>query len=365
MRVIPVFLLAGAVAAAASFTADAQRGARVFQDEACIQCHSIHGKGGSRAPDLGKRTGREYTPATMASLMWNHAPAMWSAMKSHGITRSSLSEERAADLFAYLYSAKFFDKLGDAARGKRAFAARSCAVCHAETAGATGPPIATWQSLNDPVLLVHAMWTHAAGMRKQLESKSLEWPRLTSQELADILVYLQNQPAHRGKAGEFRLPPAEDGEKLFQVKSCANCHTGRLSLDGRLEGETLTGIAVAMWNHAPQMERTPIELTADQMRAIVSYVWGRQFFLETGSPDRGKRVFAAKNCAACHNDPSSGAPNLAERKRGGSPVSIISALWEHGPQMLARMNEKKLAWPRFNAQEMRDLIAYLRVGQVP
>jgi hypothetical protein len=35
-------------------------------------------------------------------------------------------------------------------------------------------------------------------------------------------------------------------------------------------------------------------------------------------------------------------------------------LWEHGPRMLERMREKNIAWPRFNTQEMRDLIAYLQ-----
>jgi mono/diheme cytochrome c family protein len=296
----------------------------------------------------------------MATLMWNHAPEMWSAMKAQGMAKSSLSEDRAADLFAYLYSAKFFDDPGDAGRGKRAFAARYCAVCHAETGSGAGPAVSTWKALNDPVLLVHAMWTHAAGMRKQFEARKIAWPRLTSQELVDILVYLQNLPAHRGKTGEFSLPPAAGGEQLFQSKSCAGCHAGKLSLETRLEADTLTDVAVAMWNHAPFMERAPIELTAEQMRSIIAYVWGRQFFLESGNADRGKRVFAAKNCAACHNDPSSGAPNLAQRQKGGSAVSIISALWEHGPQMLERMSQKKLAWPRFTATEMTDLIAYLR-----
>ena len=42
----------------------------------------------------------------------------------------------AADLFAYFYSARFFEKPGDAARGKRAFAVRGCSNCHGLTEGA-------------------------------------------------------------------------------------------------------------------------------------------------------------------------------------------------------------------------------------
>jgi mono/diheme cytochrome c family protein len=363
MRLIICFVFGGLAVSAASFTADADRGAKIFAEESCIQCHNVNGKGGNRAPDLGKRTGRDYTPVQMASLMWNHAPAMWSAMRAEGIRKSTLSEDRAADLFAFLYSARYFERPGDAARGKRLFAAKGCGVCHSEAGSGTGPAIAKWGALTDPLLLVHSMWTHAAGMRKEMEAKKLAWPQLTAQELTDILVYLQNLPGVRGKPADFRLPPAENGEQLFASKSCANCHTGKLALENRLRAHTLTDVAAEMWNHAPLMQRTPIELTPDQMRSIVAYIWGSQFFLQGGDPDRGKRVFAAKNCAVCHNDPSSGAPDLARSQKGGSAVSMISVLWEHGPRMLERMEARNLAWPRFTGQEMANLIAYLRAAR--
>ena len=38
---------------------------------------------------------------------------------------------------------------------------------------------------------------------------------------------------------------------------------------------------------------------------------------------------------------------------------MISTLWEHGPRMLSVMQQRRLPWPRFNAREMSDLIAYL------
>jgi len=37
----------------------------------------------------------------------------------------------------------------------------------------------------------------------------------------------------------------------------------------------------------------------------------------------------------------------------------VSALWGHGPQMLDRMSQKGIEWPRFTAQQMSDLISYL------
>jgi hypothetical protein len=42
---------------------------------------------------------------------------------------------------------------------------------------------------------------------------------------------------------------------------------------------------------------------------------------------------------------------------------MVSVLWLHGPQMLDRMTEKSMAWPRFTERQMSDLIAYLNSGQ--
>ena len=54
-----------------------------------------------------------------------------------------------------------------------------------------------------------------------------------------------------------------------------------------------------------------------------------------------------------------GAPKLAKGKDAYSDITMVSALWEHGPRMLEQMRQKKLPWPRFTAQQMSDLIAYL------
>ena len=85
LRVIAVGALAVWSALAASIIpGDARRGEQLFQTQQCIQCHSLKGQGGSLAPDLRQRVDRNLHPAVMASLMWNHAPDMWAAMKQAG-----------------------------------------------------------------------------------------------------------------------------------------------------------------------------------------------------------------------------------------------------------------------------------------
>jgi mono/diheme cytochrome c family protein len=354
-------LIAWSALAASVAPGDARRGERLFQTEQCIQCHSLNGRGGSMAPDLARQIDRNYTPAVMASLMWNHAPDMWAAMKKQGIVKAELSPGSAADLFAYFVSARYFDKPGDAARGKQAFAAKHCAECHGinNTSLAGAPPVVRWESLADPVVLAQQMWNHGARMREEFGKKKVAWVQLTAQELTDMLVYLQNLPETKGVERSFAFTPSDAGQALFQSKGCAGCHVGAMALENRLRNQTLTEIAVDMWNHQPNMKQPPPTLTPEEMRQIVGYVWERQYFRGEGSADHGKRVFAGQKCATCHESASGGAPKLAKGKDAYSDITIISALWDHGPRMLDLMTQQKLAWPRFTAQQMSDVIAYL------
>ena len=362
LRVIALSALAGWSALAANIIpGDARRGEQLFQSEQCVQCHSIRGKGGSLAPDLARQTGRDYTPAVMASLMWNHAPDMWAAMKKTGMNQPEINPERASDLFAYFVSARYFERPGDAARGKQAFAAKHCAECHGITTSNTpgAPPVAKWESLADPLALAQQMWNHGARMSQEFTKKKLKRAPITAQELTDMLVYLQNLPETRHLATNFTFGHSESGEQLFASKGCSECHVGKRALESLLHNATLTVIAVDMWNHQPSMKNPPPTFSQEEMRQIISYLWARQYFVPTGNADRGKQVFAEKNCEKCHNDPSSGAPKLGKGKDAHSDITMVAALWQHGPKMLDMMSERKLPWPRFTAQQMSDLIAYL------
>jgi mono/diheme cytochrome c family protein len=358
-------LLIPGLRAAEEIAGDSQRGEQLFRSESCIQCHSIKGQGGNTAPDLSRIVDRDFTPAVLASTMWNHAPAMWSAMRGQGIVKSSLSVQSAADLFAYFYSTRYFDKPGDAARGKALFSSHHCDQCHgisgSKASGAK--PVSEWQSLGHPIILAQAMWNHAANMREAQAQKKIHWQELSSQELTDILVYLRNLPETRNQPARFDYAPAQGGREIFESKGCVKCHTGRLALEERLHHLTLTDIAVDMWNHAPRMKPAPPTLDQEEMRKVVSYLWVRQFFRGGGNATRGRHVFAQKNCAVCHEDASSGAPSLAAKKGSYSTILMVSALWEHGPRMREQMQARSLPWPVFTAQQMSDVIAYLNAIQ--
>ncbi len=343
-----------------AFEGDAYRGAGVLEKQHCTRCHSVQGQGGKSAPDLGIRTSRQYTPAMMASVMWNHAPRMWSAMRERGIERPQLDERAAEDLFAYFYSVRFFDKPGNAERGKRVFETGHCIECHAldTQAGKPGKPIRAWDSMADPVVLVQQMWNHSSLMKSAFKSKNYKWTSLTGQDLNDLSIYLQNLPQMKNKKAEFWLPNAGNGEALFGAKGCAKCHHGGLSPEYHMANQTLADVAADMWNHAPRMENPPV-IAAEEMRQILTYVWEKQYLGAHGNAAHGKAVFEKKNCAGCHNDPKSGAPRLSKGARPYSSITMVSSLWKHGPAMLAEMRKRNVPWPQFTPGELSDVTAYL------
>ena len=243
-----------ALCADAPLPGDARKGLEVFREQRCVTCHSVNGQGGKSAPDLGRKIGRSYTPDEMAGLMWNHAPAMWSAMEKAGVPRPQLTSEQASDLFAYFFAARYFEKPGDAARGRQVFVSKHCAECHNLTGAPSGgaPPVTAWQSLGDPILLAEGMWNHSANMSAAMERKRVSWPHMTGQEMTDLLVYLQNLPQMKGVQPQFSPASAETGKTLFEVKGCAGCHKD-ISKFAAAPGNprSLGDFAAGMWNHAP------------------------------------------------------------------------------------------------------------------
>jgi mono/diheme cytochrome c family protein len=115
-----------------------------------------------------------------------------------------------------------------------------------------------------------------------------------------------------------------------------------------------------MWNHEPIMSKasaTPTKFAPDEMRELLGFLWAQQFFQDTGSATAGRRVFVSKKCASCH-DNAAKAPKLSAGA-GFNGATMVSALWRHGPSMLAQMKKDGVAWPRFEGTQMGDLIAYL------
>jgi mono/diheme cytochrome c family protein len=361
VRATPFALLALFLAAPGCFAAaaNAERGGEVLRRENCLLCHSLRGEGGNVAPDLARRIAQDYTPAALASLMWNHAPNMWAAMSAKGVPLPKLSQADSEDLFAYLYSVRFFDRPGDAGRGKQLFDVKHCSECHSLTpspAKGPGNPVSTWKSLSDPMMLVERMWNHSGAMRKEMSRRQLE-VTLTGPELSDLTVYLQNFPPKSTAASSFNIPDPAAGKPLFDA-DCAQCHKGSMALDRQAGGRTLTDIAAGMWNHVPRMLTLPM-VRPDDMSKIVSYVWEQQYLGPAGSATRGKKAFEEKRCASCHDDANFSAAHFLREGRIFTPLTMVTVVWSHGPQMQEQMKQHGVSWPRLTPDDIGNLVAYL------
>jgi len=337
--------------------ADSSRGVGILQTLSCLRCHRIHGNGGVGGSDLGWVIGRNHTPAALAATIWNHAPRMWAAMQAGDTARPDLHEQAAADLFAYFYAVRFFEKPGDAERGRDAFESKGCSKCHGieqpKVAGVM--PVSQWESASEPIALASAMWNHGAAMNAEFTKRRLKSPQLSSQDLIDLVIYIQGQSELPGISGRVEISSGSVGESLFRSKGCEGCHAGRLALPERLKRKTLTDIAAAMWNHRSRMAAAP-QLSTAEMREIASFLWAGSFFEDSGDAVSGRTVFFAKRCDACHSELQVTAKRTA---RPVSAITMVAALWQHGPRMVDEMQAKGINWPRFKAAEMSNLIAFL------
>jgi cytochrome c2 len=370
-RILSIFIFLPFISITASafqaISGDSQEGCQLIRDLKCTTCHSLKGEGAAKAPDLGRTVARNYSPSYVAGQFWSHAPAVWSHLSGQGIPSPQLTEEQAAALFAYFASARYFEPLGDARRGKQIFRDLQCDGCHATRASNTLPAakaVPSWGSLDDPLALACILVNPPDTMTEGVAAGRSSPARLTSQGVTDLLLYLRYRPETRGREIHYSLPAsAKLGRTLFEAQGCGKCHIGELSLERRDSRLSLSGFIAAMWNHNPRLKSGKAGLTDDNLKAIAGYLWSIGLFDERGDPSRGERLYTKMGCGSCHDGPGKGASTLKQAQQSGQwpfCVYITAGIWNHGPDMLEHMRSKGIAWPHFTGSKLADLAAYLQ-----
>lgn len=180
-------------------------------------------------------------------------------------------------------------------------------------------------------------------------------------------------------AGQSLFAPAQDpvaGSRVFGTKGCAQCHAIR-GLGGKIGPDlartqrprSFYHLAAALWNHAPRMADRMRELNiarprldAHESADLVAFLFTVDYFDPPGNADAGRRLFRDKRCIVCHQRDGVGGvigPNLDALGERGTPIYVVSEMWNHGPQMAEAMRARKIARPTFTGAELRDLLAYL------
>jgi len=81
-------------------------------------------------------------------------------------------------------------------------------------------------------------------------------------------------------------------------------------------------------------------------------------FTPTQDPAAGEILFATKGCVRCHAANGEG-PDLRQMPRPRSAYDVAAAMWNHLPQMGARLRAVLADKPYLTPNEMSDLIAFL------
>ena len=169
------------------------------------------------------------------------------------------------------------------------------------------------------------------------------------------------------------------GRILFYQKGCFGCHSVRgeggnvgPDLSNKGQNRSVTQMVGTMWNHFPQMyqkmsqEGIPFpRFTTEEMAELLAYIYFAGYFDKPATTaDRlaGKTLFSEKGCKKCHSLDGAGGdvgPDLTVWDRFASPVLWAQLMWNHGSTMRDKMLAKKIPWPKFEGNEMRDLIAYI------
>jgi len=170
----------------------ATNGEKLFATLQCASCHGDKGQGGS-APALAGSSGPVSSPEAMAAAMWSHATKMWQAVDAAKIPRPQITAPQAADLYAFLSGgAKGQSPVADAARGQQVFEAKLCASCHEQVDTGT-PNLADKAGQFSAFSMVASLWQHGSGMLARMVSQNKEWQVLSTQEMADIIAYLNSK----------------------------------------------------------------------------------------------------------------------------------------------------------------------------
>jgi cytochrome c2 len=158
-----------------------ERGREVLASSGCLVCHQ-----GSRP--LEERPTR-HTLMDFVSAMWNHPLQVSPAPPT-------MSYDEMRDLVGYLLSTQFAEERGDSEQGRRVYARKGCGACH-DVPASGAPPRAGMAGRMNSLAMMEAVWKHGPGMLDRMRARKVNWPRIDSLEMVDLIAYLHGNQLRR------------------------------------------------------------------------------------------------------------------------------------------------------------------------
>ncbi len=356
-------------------------GQEIFREKGCATCHGPDASGTSRGPALRGRASLTSLPK-LVTAMWNHAPRMYEAMRQAKLPYPEISYDETGHLAGYLYVAGFTDEAGNPRTGAQVFAEKQCTRCHSDASGARGPGLRILAHAGSPIAFTQALWNHASGMQTEMARLRISWPRFQASELRDLFAYVQQV----GGAAPVKnpAPDLDRGWRLFQEKSCLDCHSLRapqapreiaeqkarpiVGADGNLP-PTFSEFGERLLNHFPDMHRalgaehkSPPVFQDGELADITGFLYSLRYLEPSGSPNVGASIFAWRGCADCHGKQAEGAargPALRGTGQTYTSIRLATDLWRHGERMYAESRKQNQTWPMLQESDVGDLLSFL------
>ena len=265
----------------------------------------------------------------------------------------------------------------DPLSGRLVFEEKKCIACHAVGGygGTAGPDLSQEQYFGSSLELASIIWNHAPQMNRKFRQLRMDRPQLSETEMLELLGFLYYL-RYLGEPGGVA-----NGKRLLESKGCISCHSvggkgGTIGPDFRQiqrYGAALYMVQ-AMWNHGPAMQEQigkaggdyPM-LTGQDIVDIAAYL--REVTTSNvavrmipGNPKNGRVLFEEKHCSDCHlgeGKPKRIEPGLIQIDLRKGVTEVASMMWNHGQVMMEYMDEEHIEWPRFEGNEMADIIAYI------
>jgi cytochrome c2 len=196
------------------------------------------------------------------------------------------------------------------------------------------------------------------------------WPWL-------LLAVAAVSPA-MGATRSLLLGDAERGQALFRSLNCIACHSvngvgGKKAPDigqGRDRGFDPYRLAGLMWNHAPRMWGAMAsqgvakpELDEQQSADLFAFFYAASYFENPGNTRRGRQLFLLRRCGECHGAVyavHAGIKPVAEWDSPWDPIALAQRMWNHSGDMARALDKSAVPYPMFTAQELTDVLAWLR-----
>jgi cytochrome c551/c552 len=264
---------------------------------------------------------------------------------------------------------------------------KGCADCHAVYGRGVGgvkpkggPDLGKRDVSGTRLELAATMWNHFPDMLKKVSRTGREFPTFTEDEVSDLITFM-SLIKYLGEPGNER-----SGRKLLGEKKCRACHQfggkgGDIGPDFTQNEEYLSplALAVALWNHGPDMEDLFAENDIDRPEfsgnQIVDLAAGIRSYMsptripdeefEPGDPENGRVLASQKGCTHCHGSSQLDAypvEAFSDMTLDASLTEIAGMMWNHGPDMWEAMESEGLSFPELTMGEMSDLAAYMYIA---